>query len=75
MPRTLGNGESSDFRSLFIDQPQVVENIPPVRITLPDGSNISSDQDDIDSSLSKVFDREVSLMKAISFEKPSYEEY
>jgi uncharacterized protein YcbX len=68
-------GKLFDFRSLFIDQPQVVENIPPVRITLPDGSNISSDQDDIDSSLSKVFDREVSLIKASSFEKPSYEEY
>jgi uncharacterized protein YcbX len=68
-------GKLFDFRSLFIDQPQVVENIPPVHITLPDGSNISSDQDDIDSSLSKVFDREVSLIKASSFEKPSYEEY
>jgi uncharacterized protein YcbX len=68
-------GKLFDFRSLFIDQPQVVENIPPVRITLPDGSNISSDQNDIDSSLSKVFDREVSLIKASSFEKPSYEEY
>jgi uncharacterized protein len=68
-------GKLFDFRSLFIDQPQVVENIPPVRITLPDGNNISSDQDDIDSSLSKVFDREVSLIKASSFEKPSYEEY
>jgi uncharacterized protein YcbX len=68
-------GKLFDFHSLFIDQPQVVENIPPVRITLPDGSNISSDQDDIDSSLSKVFDREVSLIKASSFEKPSYEEY
>ena len=51
--------------------------IPPVRITFPDGSNVSSDhqEDDMDSSLSKVFDREVRLMKASGFEKPSYEEY
>ena len=68
-------GKLFDFRSIFIDQPQLVENIPPVRITLPNGSNISSDQDDIDQTLSKVFDREVRIMKAGGFEKPSYEEY
>jgi uncharacterized protein len=69
-------GKLFDSRSIFIDQPQSIENIPPVRITLPDGTHISSDhQNDIDSSLSKVFDREVKLMKSSSFEKPSYEEY
>jgi uncharacterized protein len=69
-------GKLFDFRSIFIDQPQLVENIPPVRVTFPDGSNISSNhQNDIDSSLSKVFDREVRIMKAGGFEKPSYEEY
>jgi uncharacterized protein len=69
-------GKLFDSRSIFIDQPQVVENILPIRITLPDGTHISSDDhDDIDHSLSKVFDREVRLMKAGGFEKPSYEEY
>jgi uncharacterized protein len=71
-------GKLFDFRSMFIDQPQVVENIPSVRITFPDGNNLFSDhreEDDIDSSLSKVFGREVRLMKASGFEKPSYEEY
>jgi uncharacterized protein len=68
-------GKLFDFRSIFIDQPQLVENIPPVRITLPNGTNVFSDQDDIDHSLSKVFDREVRIMKAGGFEKPSYEEY
>ncbi len=41
-------GKLFDFRSVFIDPPQVVENIPPVRITFPDGTHIFSDQDNID---------------------------
>jgi uncharacterized protein len=73
-PRKWGN--LFDCRSIFVAVPQDVDDIPPVRITLPDGSNIFSDQqDDIDSSLSKVFDRDVRLMKARGFENPSYEEY
>jgi len=70
-------GKLFDFRSMFVDSLHDVNDIPPVRITFPDGSNISSDhqEDDMDSSLSKVFDREVRLMKASGFEKPSYEEY
>ena len=68
-------GKLFDFRSVFIvDPPQVVEKIPPVRITFPDGTHIFSDQDDIDYNLSKVFGREVRLMRA-SLDKPSYEEY
>jgi uncharacterized protein len=71
-------GKLFDFRSMFVvDSLYDANNIPPVRITFPDGSNISSDheEDDMDSSLSKVFDREVRLMKANGFVKPSYEEY
>jgi MOSC domain-containing protein len=67
-------GKLFDFRSVFIDQPQVVENIPPVRITFPDGTNIFSDQDDIEYTLSKVLGQEVRLMRA-NLERPSYEEY
>lgn len=67
-------GKLFDFRSVFIDPPQVVENIPPVRITFPDGTQVFSDQDDIDYSLSKVLSQDVRLMKA-SLKKPSYEEY
>jgi uncharacterized protein len=68
-------GKLFDFRATFIDTPQVVENIPPVRVTFPDGTHIfSSDQDDIDNTLSKVLGREVRLMRA-NLEKPSYEEY
>jgi uncharacterized protein len=74
-PRKWGN--LFDFRSMFIDSPHNVHNIPPVRITLPDGTNILSNHQkgDIDSNLSKAFNREVTLVKASGFEKPSYEEY
>jgi uncharacterized protein len=67
-------GKLFDFRAAFTDSPQTVENLPPVRITLPDGSPIFSDHGEIDHTLSKVLGREVSVMKA-SLEKPSYEEY
>jgi len=70
-------GKLFDCRSIFVDSPNDIDVIPPVRITFPDGSNILSDhkQNEINSSLSKVFDREVSLMKASNYEEPSYEEY
>jgi uncharacterized protein YcbX len=67
-------GKLFDFRAAFIDSPQTAENIPPVRITLPDGGQIFSNHGEIDRTLSKVLGREVSIMNA-SLEKPSYEEY
>jgi uncharacterized protein len=64
-----------DCHSVLMGIPQVAENIPPVRIELPDGTQIlSSNGEDADHSLSKVFGREVRLMRA-DLEKPSYEEY
>lgn len=71
-PRKWGN--IFDFRSIFIDLLEAGDSIPRVRITLPDGTQIFSDQDDIDDTLSKAFGRKVRLMKA-SLEKPRYEEY
>jgi uncharacterized protein len=63
-----------DFRAAFIDSLQTADNIPNVRITFPDGSQIFSDQEEIDHLLSKILGREVSLMKA-TMDKPGYEEY
>ena len=73
-------GKIFDFRSMFIDSPNDddTNNILPVRITFPDGSNIFSDRkerNDMDSRLSEVFDREVRLVKSSDLEEPSYEEY
>jgi hypothetical protein len=64
-----------DFHSVFLEPPQVVENIPPVRITLPNGAQIFSGQDEnADHILSKVLGRDVKLTRA-DLENPSYEEY
>lgn len=63
-----------DFRSAFIDVPQVAKNIP-VRITLPDGTHIlSNHHENIDYTLSKAIGRDVRLMEA-NLANPSYEEY
>ena len=67
-------GKLFDFRSAFIDPPQVVDNIPPVRITFPDGTQIFSNQNEMNHTLSKVLGREVKLIRN-SLEKPIYEEY
>ena len=67
-------GTLFDFHATFIDPLKEEENIPPIRITFPDGTQIFSDQGDIDETLSNVLGRQVSLMKA-SLDKPSYEEY
>jgi uncharacterized protein len=70
-------GRLFDFHAAFIDSLQqavVGEDIPPVRITLPDGSQIFSGHNDANNTLSRVLGREVSVMKA-GLEKPSYEEY
>ena len=70
-------GRLFDFHAAFIDSPQqavVGEDIPPARITLPDGSQIFSGHDHANNTLSRVLGREVSVMKA-GLEKPSYEEY
>ncbi|HVD20534.1 MAG TPA: hypothetical protein VNB95_01165, partial [Nitrososphaera sp.] len=67
-------GTLFDFHATFIDPLRDVENIPPIRITFPDGTQIFSDQGHIEDTLSKILGREVSLMKA-NLDKPSYEEY
>ena len=49
------------FRAAFVDPPQSVGKIPPVRITLPDGTVITSDQMDISEILSRALSRRVTL--------------
>ncbi len=67
-------GKLFDFRAAFVDSPQNVDDVPPIRITLPDGSQVFSNDDKVNSTLSKVLGREVGIMNS-SLEKPSYEEY
>lgn len=50
-----------DFHSAFIDPPLDPAKVAPVRITLPDGTTITSDQGDCNQLLSRALTREVIL--------------
>ncbi len=61
------------FRAAYIEPPRLGEDIPPVRITLPDGTMVRSEDPGIDKTLSGALGREVKLSRATA--KPSLEEY
>jgi uncharacterized protein YcbX len=50
-----------DFRAAFVDSPRLGAKVPPVRITLPDGTLVTSEQGDLDQVLSRALHREVTL--------------
>jgi uncharacterized protein YcbX len=50
-----------DFRAAFVDPPRPGAKVPPVRITLPEGTVVSSEQSDVNQILSRALDREVTL--------------
>ena len=50
-----------DFRATFIEAPRVNANLPPVRITLQDGTVVTSQQSDLNQIVSKALNREVTL--------------
>jgi uncharacterized protein len=50
-----------DFRAAFVDPPRPGAKLPPVRITLPEGTVVSSEQGDIDQTLSRALNRQVTL--------------
>jgi uncharacterized protein YcbX len=53
-----------DFRAGFVEPERIGTKVPPVRIALPDGTTVRSDQTDVNQILSKAFDREVMLRTA-----------
>jgi uncharacterized protein YcbX len=67
-------GKLFDFRAAFINQPDIDKDIPPVRVTFPDGTQIFSNEEDINPKLSIVLGREVKIVRS-DMNNPSYEEY
>ena len=63
-----------DFRAAFVEPPRTGQRIPPIRITLPDGTILASDQRDLNQVLSNVLGREV-IFSAAAPKAPSLEEY
>ena len=50
-----------DFRAAFVVPPRIGMPLPLVRITLPDGTVLTTEQGDLNQSLSEALHREVSL--------------
>jgi uncharacterized protein YcbX len=63
-----------DFRAAFAESPRAGEKIPPVRITLPNGGIVTSEQSEFNKVLTNALGREVTFATAAP-ETPSLEEY
>ncbi len=51
-------------RAAFVEPPRLDDELPPVRITLPNGTSVTSDSSDVDQVLSAFFRRDVTLARA-----------
>ncbi len=63
-----------DFRAVFTTPPQLGSVLPPVRVTLPDGVTVTSDDTRLAELMSSALGRPVTLATAAP-SKPSLEEY
>jgi uncharacterized protein YcbX len=54
-----------EFHASFIEPAHGAAKVPPVRIALPDGTTVTSDQGDADQILSKALNRQVTLSAAL----------
>lgn len=67
-------GQLFDFRAAFIETPRAGAPLPPVRITLPDGTLTTSTDANVNTLLSEAIGRAVTLASS-SPEAPALEEY
>jgi MOSC domain-containing protein len=72
-PRKWGN--FFDFRAAYVEPPQAGSALPEVHLTLPDGSHATSEQPDLEQTLSQALGREVAFAQAQSGRGDSAEEY
>jgi uncharacterized protein len=63
-----------DCHATFLEPPRKGHPLPPVRIMLPDGTNLRSDRTKTNAVLSRFFEREVTLAKTAP-DSPALEEY
>jgi len=64
-----------DFRAALADVPKPGVKLPPVRITLPEGAIVNSEQPDVHRTLSKALNREVTLSASSDQPAATAEEY
>ena len=62
-----------DFRAAYVDSPRRGARLPAVRITLPDGTVLATDQADLNSTLSRELHHEVTLEEAERGRQPVVE--
>src|SRR5947199_3427818 len=62
-PRKWGN--FFDFRAAYLEPPEAGAKMSPVRITLADGTTVTSGQGDLERVLSGAFGRDVALQEAL----------
>jgi uncharacterized protein len=63
-----------DFQAKFVESPEIKQSIPPVRFTLPNGSEIVSTDRHIDTILSQALGRDVRLLDTVPA-TPSLDQY
>ena len=61
-PRKWGN--FFDFRAAYVEPPERGSKLPAVRVTLPDGTVVTSEQPDLAQALSRALGREVAFAEA-----------
>jgi uncharacterized protein YcbX len=61
-PRKWGN--FFDFRAAYVEPPEKESELPDVRLTLPDGTVVTSDEPDLAQILSNALGREVAFAEA-----------
>ncbi|HEY4384451.1 MAG TPA: MOSC N-terminal beta barrel domain-containing protein [Ktedonobacteraceae bacterium] len=63
-----------DFRAAFVDPPVIETALPAVRVTLPDGRIVSTQQSDFNELLSQALERSITLSRA-TVPEPNLEEF
>src|SRR6266436_6627065 len=64
-----------DFRAALVEPPRAGAKLSPVRIVMPDGTSVTSEQPDINQVLSSALKRTVTLAASESGGPASAEEY
>src|SRR5437879_6333288 len=57
-------GDFFDFRAAYVEPPKSGSKLPAVRLTLPDGTVVMSDQPDLPRVLTRALGREVAFAEA-----------
>ena len=53
-----------DFRAVFVEEPRSGAQLPPIRLTLPDGTVVTQEQGELNDLLSQILQRPVTLQAA-----------